>query len=160
MSDIATRVKEIIVDKLGVDENKVKYESRFTDDLGADSLDAVELIMEMEKEFKIAISDDLMEKGIALAKSNWDQTKSLIGKTDWIITHQVGVAHEMALLKSLSLTNQKTFSTYPELGNTGSCALPITLMKLAETNQIKKGEILGLLGIGSGLSSLMLGLKW
>jgi len=105
-------------------------------------------------------SDDLMEKGIALAKSNWDQTKSLIGKTDWIITHQVGVAHEMALLKSLSLTDQKTFSTYPELGNTGSCALPITLMKLAETNQIKKGEILGLLGIGSGLSSLMLGLKW
>ena len=62
MSDIATRVKAIIVDKLGVDENEVTPEASFTNDLGADSLDTVELIMEFEKEFDIAIPDDQAEK--------------------------------------------------------------------------------------------------
>lgn len=62
MSDIATKVKAIIVDKLGVDENEVTPEASFTNDLGADSLDTVELIMEFEKEFNIAIPDDAAEK--------------------------------------------------------------------------------------------------
>jgi acyl carrier protein len=62
MSDIAARVKNIIVDKLGVDENEVTPEASFTNDLGADSLDTVELIMEFEKEFSIAIPDDQAEK--------------------------------------------------------------------------------------------------
>ena len=62
MSDIASRVKAIIVDKLGVDENEVVTEASFTNDLGADSLDTVELIMEFEKEFNIAIPDDQAEK--------------------------------------------------------------------------------------------------
>jgi len=62
MSDISTRVKAIIVDKLGVDEKEVTPEASFTNDLGADSLDTVELIMEFEKEFNIAIPDDQAEK--------------------------------------------------------------------------------------------------
>jgi acyl carrier protein len=61
MSDIASRVKAIIVDKLGVDENEVTNEASFTNDLGADSLDTVELIMEFEKEFNIGIPDDQAE---------------------------------------------------------------------------------------------------
>ena len=61
MSDIATRVKEIIVDKLGVYESEVTPEASFTNDLGADSLDTVELIMEFEKEFNIGIPDDQAE---------------------------------------------------------------------------------------------------
>ena len=61
MSDIASRVKAIIVDKLGVDENEVTTEASFTNDLGADSLDTVELIMEFEKEFNIGIPDDQAE---------------------------------------------------------------------------------------------------
>lgn len=61
MSDIASRVKAIIVDKLGVDENEVTTEASFTNDLGADSLDTVELIMEFEKEFDIQIPDDQAE---------------------------------------------------------------------------------------------------
>jgi acyl carrier protein len=61
MSDIASRVKSIIVDKLGVDEKEVTIEASFTNDLGADSLDTVELIMEFEKEFNIAIPDDQAE---------------------------------------------------------------------------------------------------
>ena len=62
MSDIASRVKAIIIDKLGVDESEVAAETSFTNDLGADSLDTVELIMEFEKEFNIAIPDDQAEK--------------------------------------------------------------------------------------------------
>jgi len=62
MSDIAARVKAIIVDKLGVDENEVTNEASFTNDLGADSLDTVELIMEFEQEFSISIPDDQAEK--------------------------------------------------------------------------------------------------
>ena len=62
MSDIATKVKAIIVDKLGVDEKEVTPVASFTNDLGADSLDTVELIMEFEKEFNIAIPDDQAEK--------------------------------------------------------------------------------------------------
>ncbi len=62
MSEIASRVKEIIVDKLGVEESEVTPEASFTNDLGADSLDTVELIMEFEKEFGITIPDDQAEK--------------------------------------------------------------------------------------------------
>jgi acyl carrier protein len=62
MSDVASKVNAIIVDKLGVDENEVTPEASFTNDLGADSLDTVELIMEFEKEFNIAIPDDQAEK--------------------------------------------------------------------------------------------------
>ena len=62
MSEIESKVKAIIVDKLGVDEAVVQPESSFTNDLGADSLDTVELIMEFEKEFGISIPDDKAEK--------------------------------------------------------------------------------------------------
>ena len=62
MSDIADKVKQIIVDKLGVDESEISNESSFTNDLGADSLDTVELIIEFEKEFDIAIPDEEAEK--------------------------------------------------------------------------------------------------
>ena len=61
MSDIASRVKAIIVDKLGVSEAEVTAEASFTNDLGADSLDTVELIMEFEKSFNISIPDDQAE---------------------------------------------------------------------------------------------------
>ena len=61
MSDIKSRVNAIIIDKLGVDEKEVTPEASFTNDLGADSLDTVELIMEFEKEFNIGIPDDQAE---------------------------------------------------------------------------------------------------
>ena len=62
MSEVAEKVKAIIVDKLGVDDSEVTNEASFTNDLGADSLDTVELIMEFEKEFDLAIPDDEAEK--------------------------------------------------------------------------------------------------
>ncbi|MCQ2196627.1 MAG: acyl carrier protein [Bacteroidaceae bacterium] len=62
MSEIEAKVKEIIVEKLGVDEADVVAEASFTNDLGADSLDTVELIMEFENKFGITIPDDQAEK--------------------------------------------------------------------------------------------------
>lgn len=62
MSDVLDRVKRIIVDRLGVDESEVTPEASFKDDLGADSLDIVELVMELEDEFDLEISDEDAEK--------------------------------------------------------------------------------------------------
>jgi acyl carrier protein len=62
MSDIAGRVKKIVVEHLGVDEGKVAEGASFIDDLGADSLDTVELVMAFEEEFSIEIPDDAAEK--------------------------------------------------------------------------------------------------
>ncbi|PLR84180.1 acyl carrier protein [Bacillus canaveralius] len=62
MADVLERVTKIIVDRLGVDENQITLEASFKDDLGADSLDVVELVMELEDEFDMEISDDDAEK--------------------------------------------------------------------------------------------------
>ncbi len=62
MSDIAARVKKIVIEHLGADEDKVVPEASFIDDLGADSLDTVELVMAFEEEFSIEIPDDAAEK--------------------------------------------------------------------------------------------------
>ncbi len=62
MSQNFEKIKEIIIDKLGVDENKISEDAKFIDDLGADSLDTVELIMQFEEEFDIEISDEDAEK--------------------------------------------------------------------------------------------------
>lgn len=62
MATVAERVTKLIVDKLGVDESEVTKEANFIQDLGADSLDTVELIMEFEKEFDVSIPDEQAEK--------------------------------------------------------------------------------------------------
>lgn len=62
MADTLERVKKIIVDRLGVEESEVTLEATFKDDLGADSLDVVELVMELEDEFELEISDEEAEK--------------------------------------------------------------------------------------------------
>ncbi|RMG60903.1 MAG: acyl carrier protein [Bacteroidetes bacterium] len=69
MSDIAKRVTEIIVDKLGVDAAEITPEASFANDLGADSLDTVELIMEFEKEFNLSIPDEAAEKIVTVGDS-------------------------------------------------------------------------------------------
>ncbi|BAO66198.1 acyl carrier protein [Candidatus Karelsulcia muelleri] len=70
MDDIFSKIKFIIIEKLGVDEKKVIPEASFLNDLGADSLDEVELIMEFEKKFDIIISDDIAEKIITVDDAN------------------------------------------------------------------------------------------
>tara|TARA_Y100000588_G_C14101812_1_gene859151 strand:- start:709 stop:945 length:237 start_codon:yes stop_codon:yes gene_type:complete len=69
MSDNLTRVKEIIVDKLGIEQSKITEDARFIEDLGADSLDTVELIMQFEEEFDIEISDEEAERLTTIGKS-------------------------------------------------------------------------------------------
>ncbi|QEG24703.1 acyl carrier protein [Mariniblastus fucicola] len=62
MASVEERVKDIVAEQLGVDKEKIKRESNFVNDLGADSLDTVELVMELEEEFDISIADDAAEK--------------------------------------------------------------------------------------------------
>ena len=109
-------------------------------------------------------SEELLKYGVALGQSTWQKARSELGwdnkNVDFVLTHQVGTAHEKLSLESLELNKIKTFRTYPFLGNTGSSALPITLMMADEQKLINKGDNIALLGIGSGLSSIMLGVKW
>ena len=69
MSDYLNRIKEIIVDKLGVNEDQITMEAKFIDDLGADSLDTVELIMQFEEEFGIEIPDEDAEKLLSVQEA-------------------------------------------------------------------------------------------
>jgi acyl carrier protein len=69
MSQNFEKIKEIIIDKLGVDENKISEDAKFIDDLGADSLDTVELIMQFEEEFNIEISDEDAETITTVGKA-------------------------------------------------------------------------------------------
>ena len=78
MSDNLTKIKEIIIDKLGVEESKITPEARFLEDLGADSLDTVELIMQFEEEFEIEISDEDAE-GLTTVGNSIDYINSKLG---------------------------------------------------------------------------------
>jgi len=77
MSDVAERVKKIVVEHLGVEEEKVSEKASFIDDLGADSLDTVELVMAFEEEFGIEIPDDAAEKIVTVGDA-----VSFIGQAD------------------------------------------------------------------------------
>lgn len=104
-------------------------------------------------------SEELLKAGIKLAKKTWQKTVSKLGlkpsDIHWAIGHQVGVAHEKLTMESLELSKHPTHITYDTLGNTGSAALPITYMKLVESGKVQPGQHIAMLGIGSGLSSLM-----
>lgn len=109
-------------------------------------------------------SEALMKAGVKLAKTTWDKAKGELGWTndsaDIVIGHQVGTAHEKLTMEALGLDHHETYTTYQTLGNTGSAALPITLNLLDDNKPIEKGSLVGLLGIGSGLNSIMMGVKW
>ncbi|MCG8525993.1 MAG: 3-oxoacyl-ACP synthase III [Opitutales bacterium] len=108
-------------------------------------------------------SEALLKAGIGLAKQTWKSFKHVTGWNDPMINHyichQVGKMHQSALYDALKIDSKKDFSTYPTLGNMGSAALPGTLAKAMEQEIFRKGEKVALLGIGSGISSIMLGLQ-
>lgn len=111
-------------------------------------------------------SEELMKYGVQLAKENWEdfleqsQGKS-IKEYQSVFCHQVGSAHEKLTLSTLGLEHIQTHRTYPHLGNTGSCALPVTLWEAWKKNKESLSKTRSaLLGIGSGLTSTMLGIKW
>ncbi len=109
-------------------------------------------------------SEELLLAGIEVARRTWDRFKRETGwdetTPDHVICHQVGSAHRLKLFEALGLDLQKDFSTFPEFGNMGSVSLPFTLARAAEAGRLRRGDHIALLGIGSGLSSLMMGVRW
>jgi 3-oxoacyl-[acyl-carrier-protein] synthase-3 len=109
-------------------------------------------------------SEALLKAGVKLSAQNWEKAKSILGwnnsDVDKIIPHQVGVAHRTAMLMGLGLPLDRDFQTFEQFGNTGSAALPLTLIKASEAGFFKPNDKVALLGIGSGLTSTMLGMEW
>jgi acyl-CoA:acyl-CoA alkyltransferase len=109
-------------------------------------------------------SETLLREGVQSGVQNFNAFLSELGwsasdihKT---VCHQVGVAHRKLMLDSLGLDPARDFSTFEWLGNTGAAALPASLAIAAERGHFVQGERVGLLGIGSGINCLMLGVEW
>jgi 3-oxoacyl-[acyl-carrier-protein] synthase-3 len=107
---------------------------------------------------------NVMNHGVELGKHTWEIFLKEMNwgqeEVDKIVCHQVGSAHQAAILKALNIDSSKDFTTYESLGNIGTVSLPVTLALAAGRDEISKGDKVGLLGIGSGLNCLMLGVEW
>jgi 3-oxoacyl-[acyl-carrier-protein] synthase III len=109
-------------------------------------------------------SEALLHAGIELASTAWQETKHVLDWTNADVqktfTHQVGRAHRRLLYDNLGLDLSLDFSTVEFLGNTGAAALPLTAALGIERGHVCPGDNVALLGIGSGLSAVMLGMNW
>jgi 3-oxoacyl-[acyl-carrier-protein] synthase III len=109
-------------------------------------------------------SEALLVAGLKLARETWTEFCQEVGASadtfDRYICHQVGSTHRRKLYEALGLDLAKDYSTFETLGNTGSVALPATLALAVENHAVKPGDLVGLLGIGSGLNCLMLAMEW
>jgi 3-oxoacyl-[acyl-carrier-protein] synthase III len=109
-------------------------------------------------------SEALLHAGIALAECTWQDTKCALrwsnDDVDKAFTHQVGRAHRKLLYERLQLDPAIDFPTVEYLGNTGAAALPTAWSLGIEQSRLSGGDRVALLGIGSGLNALMLGLEW
>jgi 3-oxoacyl-[acyl-carrier-protein] synthase-3 len=109
-------------------------------------------------------SEAVLVNGCKLAKRTWKRFKEELGwdndTADRIFCHQVGTSHKRMLFETLKLPVEKDFSTVEFLGNIGSASLPITVTMGEEKNLVKSGNNVALLGIGSGLNCIMLGVSW
>lgn len=109
-------------------------------------------------------AETLLESGCELAAQGWDLFKRTLGwaneDVDRTYCHQVGTAHRSRLLESLGLDPARDFSTFEFLGNVGSVSLPLTMAMGVKRDPPPSDERIAMLGIGSGLSSVMLGVRW
>jgi 3-oxoacyl-[acyl-carrier-protein] synthase-3 len=106
-------------------------------------------------------SEQLLVAGVDLARETWREFNAGQGtQFDRYICHQVGSVHRRALYDALGLDLNRDFSTFERFGNTGSVALPSTLVAAVEAGAVRAGDRVALLGIGSGLNCLMLALEW
>lgn len=109
-------------------------------------------------------SEELLVAGIGVATRAWQRFVDTTGWTaetpDRVITHQVGKAHTRELFNALGLDLSKDYTTFETLGNVGAVSCPITLARAIEGQAYLPGQKAALLGIGSGLSSLMLAVEW
>ena len=109
-------------------------------------------------------SEQLLLAGVEVAQDTWKLFEQESGWTratpQRIICHQVGSTHRRKLYETVGLDLAKDFSTFETLGNTGSAALPTALALAVESGALKSGDKAALLGIGSGINSLMLAVEW
>ena len=109
-------------------------------------------------------SEQLMQEGCRLAGRTWVRTREILGwknnEVNRVFCHQVGKGHRKLMYENVGLDIQKDFSTLEFLGNTGSASLPVTFAMGVEKGILKKDDKVALLGIGSGLNCLMLGVEW
>jgi 3-oxoacyl-[acyl-carrier-protein] synthase-3 len=107
---------------------------------------------------------NVMNYGVELGRLTWDAFLPQVGwKTedvDQVVCHQVGSAHQSAILKTLGIPAEKDFTTYEYLGNMGTVSLPLTAAIADERDILEAGDKVAFLGIGSGLNCLMLGIEW
>ena len=109
-------------------------------------------------------SEKLMLEGCRLAGRTWNRTREVLGwknkNVNRVFCHQVGKGHRKLMYENVGLDMEKDFSTLEFLGNTGSASLPVTLAMGVEKGVLAKGDKAALLGIGSGLNCLMMGVEW
>lgn len=109
-------------------------------------------------------SETLMQEGVKLAERVWADTRRELGwnnaDVDRVFTHQVGVAHRKLLFERLELDPSRDYPTVETLGNIGSASLPLGLSRGTDEGIVKAGDKVALLGIGSGLVCLNLGVQW
>lgn len=106
----------------------------------------------------------VMKHGVELGKRTWDafikELDLTTDRVDKVICHQVGEAHQKLILQTIGVAAEKDFSTFEFLGNMGTVSLPVTAAIAKERDFLLPGDIVGFLGIGSGLNCLMLGIQW
>lgn len=106
----------------------------------------------------------VMKHGVELGKKTWDQFTRKFNlsadKIDKVICHQVGEAHQKLILQTLGIDPAKDFPTFEFLGNMGTVSLPITAAIAKERDLLRPGDMVGFLGIGSGLNCLMMAIQW
>jgi 3-oxoacyl-[acyl-carrier-protein] synthase-3 len=124
----------------------------------------IENVLNVVRQFAATDSVGILKYGVDLGMRTW---RSFLGKLGWaaemvdkIICHQVGSSHRDMILKALGIGPEKEFSTYEYLGNIGTVSLPLTAALAEEREFLQPGDRVGLLGIGSGLNCLMLGVEW
>ncbi len=106
----------------------------------------------------------VLNHGVALGIKTWHNFLKVMNWTqddvDKIISHQVGIMHRKTFLNALNIPDHKDYMTYPKLGNIASVSLPLTAAMAHENGFLKKGDRVAMLGFGSGLNCMMLGIDW
>jgi 3-oxoacyl-[acyl-carrier-protein] synthase III len=106
----------------------------------------------------------VLQYGVVLGIETYKDFKNELSwpddKPDKVICHQVGAAHQKTILESIGIPKEKDFTTFQHLGNIGTASLPITAAIASEREFLIKNDLVGFLGIGSGLNCLMLGIEW
>ena len=109
-------------------------------------------------------SVNVLKHGVTLGIQTYKEFRKALSLTpeqpDKVICHQVGATHQDTILESIQIDRKKDFATFPYLGNIGTVSLPITAAIASERDFFEVGDVVGLLGIGSGLNCMMLGIQW